>query len=603
MSALTFVFPIAVILLIGFLLLHLELPKKRDLRPRTGRFGAVGAAVITLVYGVMAFIGLGDMTAPQSFWIPGEGEQATVTFARPEQIGRVMYYAGIGTGNWEVVSADTGAVLCELPQEYKDVLKWYETAPEAGAETPVSAVTVYGSGTGAQLGEIVFFRPDGTRIERLTATDDALIDEQSLVPEESTYKNSTYFDEIYHARTAQEHLTGVKPYEISHPPLGKLILSLGVLLFGLTPFGWRFMGTLFGVLMVPVMWRLAKELYDDDRVALCVTAVFAFDFMHFTQTRIATIDTYAVFFILLMYLFMRRWLRDGRLRDLGLSGLFFALGAASKWTCLYAGAGLGVLWLLHWITEGVRAHTAPKINRKQQPEALAEQKRAYWRSLGTNILFCLGAFVALPLLVYYLSYTPYGTAQGLHGVGMYFKREYFDTVWENQKFMFSYHSGLVSTHPYSAPWWKWVLDIRPILYYLRYGEGTVTSIAAFVNPVLCWGGLASLVVCAVYALRGGEDRDDRAVFILIGYLAQLLPWVFISRITFEYHYFACTVFLALALGYLFDRLRERGQMRLVWVCTGVCVVLFALFYPALAGVEVSRTFSTHFLKWLPSWPL
>ena len=116
-------------------------------------------------------------------------------------------------------------------------------------------------------------------------------------------------------------------------------------------------------------------------------------------------------------------------------------------------------------------------------------------------------------------------------------------------------------------------------------------------------GAFSLVVCAVYALRGGEDRDDRAVFILIGYLAQLLPWVFISRITFEYHYFACTVFLALALGYLFDRLRERGQMRLVWVCTGVCVVLFALLYPALAGVEVSRTFSTHFLKWLPSWPL
>ena len=44
-------------------------------------------------------------------------------------------------------------------------------------------------------------------------------------------------------------------------------------------------------------------------------------------------------------------------------------------------------------------------------------------------------------------------------------------------------------------------------------------------------------------------------------------------------------------------------MRLVYVCTGLCVFLFALFYPALAGIEVTRTFSTHFLKWLPSWPL
>ena len=121
--------------------------------------------------------------------------------------------------------------------------------------------------------------------------------------------------------------------------------------------------------------------------------------------------------------------------------------------------------------------------------------------------------------------------------------------------------------------------------------------------MLCWGGLAAVIVCAVRALRRGEKRDMRAVFIVIGYLAQLLPWVFISRITFEYHYFACTVFLTLALALLFDELRQRGQMRLVYACTGTSVALFALFYPALAGVEVSRSFSTHFLKWLPSWPL
>ena len=596
MSALTFVFPIAVILMIGFLLLHLELPKRTAIQPRRGRFGAVGALIITAVYAVTAFAGLGDRTAPQTFYVPVAGERATVTFRQPERIGRVMSYAGIGTGSWSVVRDDTGETLCTLPQEYKDVLKWYETAPEDGGEEAVSSLSILGSGTGAQLGEIAFYRPDGTRIEPEQVSNDALMDEQDLIPAESTYRNSTYFDEIYHARTAQEHLTNIKPYEVSHPPLGKLILSLGITLFGLTPFGWRFMGTLFGVLMVPVMWRLAKELFEDDRVALCATAIFAFDFMHFTQTRIATIDTYAVFFILLMYLFMWRWLKGGKMPDLGLSGLFFALGAASKWTCLYAGAGLGVLWLLHWVAEGVRAHAAPDDVRKQR-------RTAFWRALWKNIAFCLGAFVALPALVYYLSYTPYGIAKGLHGAGMYFTWEYCSTVLENQKFMFTYHAGLVSTHPYSAPWWKWLLDIRPILYYLRYDENTVTSIAAFVNPVLCWGGLASIVVCAVLALRRGGRRDKRAAFIVIGYLAQLLPWVFISRITFEYHYFACTVFLTLALALLFDELRQRGQMRLVYACTSTCVALFALFYPALAGVAVSRWFSTHFLKWLPSWPL
>ena len=34
----------------------------------------------------------------------------------------------------------------------------------------------------------------------------ALVDEQQVVPAYTTYENSTYFDEIYHVRTAYEHI-------------------------------------------------------------------------------------------------------------------------------------------------------------------------------------------------------------------------------------------------------------------------------------------------------------------------------------------------------------------------------------------------------------
>lgn len=175
-------------------------------------------------------------------------------------------------------------------------------------------------------------------------------------PAASTYYNSTYFDEIYHARTAYEHLRGVYPYEVSHPPLGKEILSLGIVLFGMTPLGWRCMGALFGVAMLPLMWDLLRRMFRDDRVALCGTALLAFDFMHLTQTRIATIDSFATLFILLMYLFLYRYFTEGKLRHLAACGVTFGIGAATKWTCLYAGAGLGVLWALHWVFSGVRAH-------------------------------------------------------------------------------------------------------------------------------------------------------------------------------------------------------------------------------------------------------
>ena len=76
---------------------------------------------------------------------------------------------------------------------------------------------------------------------------DALFDEQSEVPDTISQLNSMYFDEIYHARTAYEFLHGLPTYENTHPPLGKIFIALGVAIFGMNPFGWRIMGTLFGI--------------------------------------------------------------------------------------------------------------------------------------------------------------------------------------------------------------------------------------------------------------------------------------------------------------------------------------------------------------------
>ena len=106
-----------------------------------------------------------------------------------------------------------------------------------------------------------------------------------------------------------------------------------------------------------------KRLFGGYAVPALGTVVFATDFMHFVQTRIATIDTYGVFFILLMYWFLYIWLEEEKPWALALSGVFFGLGAASKWICLYAGAGLGLLWLLHWLRRFAEA--CPSILRPE----------------------------------------------------------------------------------------------------------------------------------------------------------------------------------------------------------------------------------------------
>ena len=93
------------------------------------------------------------------------------------------------------------------------------------------------------------------------------------------------------------------------------------------------------------------------------------------------------------------------------------------------------------------------------------------------------------------------------------------------------------------------------------------------------------------------------MFIVVGYLAQLLPWVFITRLTFAYHYFPSTVFLLLALCAVFDEMRRRGRLKWMYAFTGLSLLLFAVYYPALSGIETSRNYSWKILKWFPSWPL
>jgi hypothetical protein len=242
------------------------------------------------------------------------------------------------------------------------------------------------------------------------------------------------------------------------------------------------------------------------------------------------------------------------------------------------------------------SHAAPPKPRKER-KPLPPLAKEF---LG-NVGFCLIFFVLIPGLIYYLSYLPYGRYEG----AALFTRAYRNIVVNNQIGMYTYHSETVlgSTHPYSSHWYQWLVNARPILYVLEYpSQGTKISIAAFLNPVLCWGGLLSLPVLGWMAIR---RRDRRAAFILLGYLSQLLPWVPVARLTFEYHYFPSALFLVLSLSYVLALLREN---RKTWRRAAFALVLgsgllFLLFFPALNGLEIRSDLATALMRWLPSWPL
>jgi dolichyl-phosphate-mannose--protein O-mannosyl transferase len=210
-------------------------------------------------------------------------------------------------------------------------------------------------------------------------------------------------------------------------------------------------------------------------------------------------------------------------------------------------------------------------------------------------------FLFFPVLLYLIGYLPYARAAGVKVLSA----DYPALILKNIRYMYEYHAKLEATHPYQSVWWQWMLDLRPILYYLRYyGEDYAfrVSFGAWGNPLFWWTGLGAMVCMAVKGLRG----DRMAWFILAGYLSTLLPWVTVERCAFAYHYFPCTLFLALALGRCLrdcSRRRLTGRDRTAPVLALACALLFAVFYPALSGLKYSAGYGRTFLNWFGgSWP-
>ena len=74
-------------------------------------------------------------------------------------------------------------------------------------------------------------------------------------------------------------------------------------------------------------------------------------------------------------------------------------------------------------------------------------------------------------------------------------------------------------------------------------------------------------------------KSGKALFILIAILSQFVPWLFIGRILFAYHYFPTVLFLVFAIAYLMDRMLERrraGYALAIYGFTGYTVALYAV---------------------------
>ncbi len=598
--------------------------------------------VCTLLYACLAFTNLGSTKAPQTAWVskPAGSQETIVLDLGEEKEFSVLYFPGIlyydstlmvESGNEisyrDMRSANINYGNCfswhyVTGTNYSPLTGRYVRLSTTAYDMPIYEVIIRDAKTGETLPYSIVGAYENETVAFIN-------DEQNTLEGEPGYYNSTYFDEIYHARTGFEHLHGLPTYETSHPPLGKVLISWCIGLFGMTPFGWRFAGTMAGVLMLPAMYLLGKLLSRNKWGGLFAMLFITFDLMHFTQTRIATIDSFVVLFILWSVYCMLYWFKLDyfhtpflkTLIPLGLSGLFMGLSIASKWTGCYNGVGLALIffWGLFrryriWKAAKEKADAAPS-------DADAVSIAAQGNTLIYTVLSCFVFFVAIPLVIYYLSYIPYFAYSG--GVSL-------QEVIRAAIGMFDYHSkpGLGMDHPYYSPWYEWPFIGKPMWYYnsaFNTPESTST-ILAMGNPAVWWVGLIGLAGVLCLFIRQHiaasspvtQDRrlnrtftlsffprsdEPRYALLIILFLVQYLPWVLVPRGTYIYHYFPSVPFIILCTGLCLDKLHDKlpkAALILGGILLLLALVLFIGFFPYASGWSVPQAW-LNMMRWFPGW--
>ena len=380
------------------------------------------------------------------------------------------------------------------------------------------------------------------------------------------------FDEVYYAKNANSLIrNGVELNAqgqaefIVHPPLGKWLIGIGIKVFGNDEFGWRISAAVIGTLSVVLIYLITKELFKSVFLSNVAAALMALDGLALVMSRVALLDIFLMFFILLAFYFLIK-------NDLWLSGVAIGLAAATKWSAIFL--------IPFFILLTLNSH---------QIEPVKWVKRA-------------AQFIFMPALIYLISWS------GWIFTGSGWDRQsgsnVFTSLWKYHTAILDFHRNLVETHSYAANPWSWLILGRPTSFFYQTPSGCGAStcsqeILAIGTPILWWVGIFAIALTFGFFVA---HRDRISTVILAGIAGTYLPWFLIQgRTTFYFYAISILPFLILALIYAFNWALKYGDYRKqIILFLAVVALNFIYFLPILLGIEIpySQWLSR---MWLRSW--
>ena len=379
------------------------------------------------------------------------------------------------------------------------------------------------------------------------------------------------FDEQFYGPTSHHFLLGVPDMHDYHPPLGKLLGTIGLLLFGYNSVGWRFMYLCFGLQTMIIAFWLAREIFASRRAGWLAAGFVAADGFFIAYSRTALIDGMLTCFILwslLAVVTARTW------RGMAVAALFIGAATSIKWSAAQTLAPAVLAVLLF--------------------------RRVPWQTI---FLFALSPIVHFLIWMF-----------GLRLMGHASDPSALWTV---------IVTGLTSLHatgqydnPLASPWYSWPALYHPIVVKLS-SYGTTSRYASSAGNPVFWFP-ATLLVVGLPLTRGlaawqprlrrawaslFDPSFTKAVLVLaMGWAALMMLFVVsMGKHSFFYHYMPSYGFAMVLLAGVAAKLERRfPQAVLVFVALAV---LMALYFTPVWG-EFSLTLAEAnrrliFLPWRP----
>ena len=380
------------------------------------------------------------------------------------------------------------------------------------------------------------------------------------------------FDEVYYAKNAASLITdGVELNDqgaaefVVHPPLGKWLIGIGIKLFGNNEFGWRVIAAIVGSASVLLIYLIVQRLFGSLFLSNIAAALFALDGLHLVMSRVALLDIFLMFFILLAFYLI---LRD----NLWLSGVVIGLAAATKWSAVF------VIPFLILLTVNIgRANFATWGKRFSQ-------------------------FVFTPIGIYLLSWS--GWFISAKGWARDSGSNLFSSLWNYHVEIMNFHRGLTEQHTYAANPWSWLVLGRPTSFYYEStkncgAQSCSQEILAIGTPILWWAGIFAIAITVGLFIA---NRDRVSAFILAGIAGTYLPWFFIqNRTTFYFYAIAIFPFIVLSLINVFNwALNNQINRKLIYGFVIAVGINFIYFLPIFIGNNIPYVGWLARI-WLPSW--